>query len=148
MSTQDEVVKKTTTLTLTRGAVYLIEGLLQTPTPFKTTVLTHRAAKLWGKLRKLNKCEATVDGEMTNLEKAYAKGGRSDEEFARYRLARDDAYQTWSDQEITIELTKKEIDTVTTGIEWAIKNREKIWPQNNNHVAAILDVFDVTDEEE
>lgn len=148
MSTETaDQVRKTTSYTLTRGALYLIEGLLQTPTPFNTTVLTHRASKLWSRLRRENKPKAMIEGVEVNLEKNFTRDGRSEEEFAKYRLARDEAYLAWQDEQTTIDLTKKEEAVVTTGIAWAIKNRDKVWPVNNQHIAAILDAFQLTEDE-
>ena len=134
----------TPTFTITRGAAYLLEAALQRPDAFTTTSATVRAARAWDKIRKLNPCKDST----FNFEKGVLRPeGVSDADFQKTQLAFSDAFDKWQEEEITVELTEKLRVACVSGINWAVKNRDKLWPRNNNHVLSLLVAFGLEDEE-
>lgn len=132
-------------VTLPRGAWYLLEGVCQTPAPWTTTILTTRAAKMWSKLHRVN--PAKVAG--CNFEKRVIKQeGESDIAYANRVDGFNDAFEVWQNEELPLDISKKERATLEKGIAWALKNRDKVWPQNNDKILAILTAFSIEDEED
>ncbi len=137
------VATPTTAYKLTRGAVYMLEGLLGVGVAWPGEKNTKRANKLWGKLHRLNPCEK--DG--IKFAKSSARPeGMTDLQWQTEVVRRNDLFDAWQDEPFALDLTQRETALLHTGIEWAIKNRDKVWPQNNQHIGAILDAFDVGDE--
>lgn len=127
------------TITLTRGAAYLLEGLLQRPEPFTTPATTVNAAKLWGKLRKENKPEA--DGFKFEKTTVRSKDD-SDIDVATRQVATNEAFAIWQDDSVTLDLSDKQRDTARTAITWGLKNRDKgTLPYNNQHLLSLLEGF-------
>lgn len=125
---------------LSRGAWYLLEGVCQNPGPFTTPVLTVQAAKVWNKLHKANRAK-TVD---FNFEKRLPRNdGESDSTFAARADTFTEAFEIWQASDLELVLTKRDRATLEKGIAWALKNRDKVWPQNNEHILAILTEFDI-----
>jgi len=132
---------------LTRGALYLIEGLLQKTEPFTTPVATRRAARTWLKIHKFNPAKQDdIDFE----EQLIRATGDSDIQWAQRQVDRNKLWKAWQESEATINLTAKEVKLlVGTAIKWALKHRDKVWPENNLHVLSILEAFpDVCDDDD
>lgn len=128
---------KTTTLNLTRGAAYLLESILQDPRPCDTPAKTVKWAKLYGNIRRANDRTIEVQGVKHDLEKArnaivlsfpvldekdpqVAQGNRKLQEAL---LALDEANEAWRQEALTVDLTKKQIDTAKAATEYRSKNQ-------------------------
>ncbi len=128
--------------TLSKGAWYLIELLLQKTDPAgSNSDLQRKGNRLWAKIRKLNPCK----DEDNDFEIGRPK--RADETPEAHQAAildRNAKLREWESQPLTIVLSKK-MDALleNTYLKWALKNRNAIWPQVNEHTLAILDSFDV-----
>lgn len=129
-------------ITLTRGAAYLLEGLFQRPEPFTSPSTTVQAAKMWGKLRRENKC-VTADGH--NFEKAVVRTkDETDIDVARRQVSANEAYEEWKDESVVLELSDKQRDLCREAINWGLKNRDKgALPQNNQHLLSLLEGFGI-----
>lgn len=138
------VATPTTAHALTRGAVYLLEGLLQLPTPWSGEKKTRHATKLWSKLRRLNPCEKD---KIKFAKSTVRPEGLTDLAWQTEVIRRADLFEVWQDEAFALDLTSRESALLHTGIEWALKNRDKTWPQNNQHIESILDAFDIGDDE-
>jgi hypothetical protein len=144
MSTEEAVVA-IAPVTLPRGAWYLLEGVCQTPAPWTTTILTTRAAKLWSKLHRANPAKS---GDR-NFERRIIKNeGESDIAYANRVDGFNDAFEVWQNESLSLDISKKERTTLEKGIAWALKNRDKVWPANNDKILAILTAFSIEDEED
>jgi len=132
-------------VSLPRGSWYMLEAVCQNPAPWTTTVLTTRAARLWSKLHKAN--PATTE-EYKFEKRLFKSEGESDVAFAVRVEARDDAFEAWQQAPLFLTVNAKEKAVIEKGLAWALKNREKVWPQNNDLILAILTTFDVDADDE
>jgi hypothetical protein len=135
----------TPTISLPRGSWYLLEGVCQKPAPWTTTVLTTRAAKLWSKLHKAN---PAISGEYKFEKRIIKQEGESDSAFATRVDASGEAFDAWQRDPLSLPISAKEKATIEKGIAWALKNRDKTWPENNDLILAILTTFDASADDE
>jgi hypothetical protein len=131
------------TVTLPRGAWYLLEGVCQNPTPWTTTVLTTRAARLWSKIHKAN--PAKNDDGLRFDRPMLRTEGESEFSYQTRAVSFNDAFDSWQQSGLELSISAKERSTLEKGVTWALKNRDKVWPQNNDHILAILTEFDADD---
>lgn len=129
-----------TPVSLPRGSWYLLEGVCQNPTPWTTPILTVRAAKVWSKLHKANRAKTDAHNFEKRLIRAEAE---SESAFSSRAEAFTEAFEDWQNAALSLVLTKHDRTTLEKGIAWALKNRDKVWPQNNEHILAILTEFEV-----
>ena len=141
----DVVPTTTPTVSLPRGSWYLLEGICQNPTPWTTTVLTMRAARLWSKLHKANPARV---GEYNFEKRLPREDGESEGAFLARAEKSADAYETWQKELLPLSINAKEKTAIEKGISWALKNRDKVWPQNNDYILAILNAFDAGADDE
>lgn len=135
-----EVIPTTPPTKLSRGAWYLLEGICQNPAPFTTPALTVQAAKIWNKVHKANRAKT----DEFNFEKRLLRAeGESDAAFAVKADTFTEAFEAWQASDLELVLTKRDRTALEKGIAWALKNRDKVWPQNNEHILAILTEFDI-----
>src|SRR5260221_9629853 len=98
------VATPTTPYALTRGAAYLLEGLLQTPAPWPGEKTTRRANKLWSRLHRLNPCEK----DKIKFAKADARpASLTDLEWNTEVVRRSNLFETWQDEAFVLELTQR-----------------------------------------
>jgi len=130
--------------TLTRGAWYLLEGLLQTATAFPNThLMTKRVNHLLRRLKRENKPISIIDDKTIDHSKPQVRENDiSDLKWQQFAVAMGDAFSDWKEQPLTLDLKRKELAVLEIGIEWALKNRDKIWPENNEYILCILEAFD------
>lgn len=145
---------KTSNLKLTRGAAYLLEGILQDPRPCDTPIKTVKWAKLYGTIRKANERTITAAGITADLEKIRNKillsfpvlegdaglaiQTRKKEEAL---LELEDANEAWRQETIEVALTQKQIDVAKTAVEYRCKNQDisrGIVMPNNEHSLSLL----------
>lgn len=141
MSTPEPVkTVPTTSFTVTRGGAYQVEGILQQTAYTTTPGLTRRAARLRRKLREMNPAKvADVDFE----EGVVRSAKQTDIEWAQAQKDRNDLFEKWQKEYVVLELTQKEADFLRTkALKWAFSNRDKVFPQNNDHVLSVIEAFD------
>jgi hypothetical protein len=138
-----ETAKTTHKIDLTKGAAYLLESIFQRHEPFTTPAATVSAAKAYGYLRKANPAKRTFDFEKATI--------RAKDETDIDWTIKQDAHKTdflaWQSEIVVLEMGDKRRDLCRTAIQWALKNRDKVLPQNNEHVLSLLTGFDITDDE-
>lgn len=142
---EDEVKQiPTTPYKVTRGGAYQIEGILQQTAYTTTPGLTRRAARLRRKLRNANPAKL---GEV-NFEEAIVRATKmSDIEWAEHQKSRNELFDKWQDEEVTLHLTKKEADFLAhKALKWAFANRDKVFTQNNDHVLSVIEAFELEDD--
>ncbi len=136
--------KPTHKIDLTKGAAYLLESIFQRHEPFTTPAATVSAAKAYGYLRKVN--PASKDG--FSFEKSIIRSkGETDIEWATKQDAHSSSFKEWQSETVVLEMGDKRRDLCRTAINWALKNRDKVLPQNNEHVLSLLTGFEIADDE-
>ena len=146
MSTEEAAAKAVpaTPYTVTRGGAYQIEGILQQTAYTTTPALTARAARLRRKLRRANPAKL---GEVDFEEGVVRSAKQTDIEWAQAQKDRNDLFEKWQNEMVTLELTKKEADFLTNkALKWAFSNRDKVFQQNNDHVLSVIDAFEPEDD--
>ena len=136
--------KTTHKIDLTRGAAYLLESLFQRHEPFTTPTATVSAAKAYGYMRKVN--PATHKG--FSFEKTFIRTkDETDIDWAIKQDAHSSAFKEWQAETVVLEMGDKRRDLCRTALYWALKNRDKVLPQNNEHVLSLLTGFEIADDE-
>lgn len=140
-----ETASKTAhTIDLTRGAAYLLESVFQRHEPFTTPSATVSAAKAYGYLRKMN--PAAKNG--FNFEKNIIRTKEeTDIEWAIKQDTHSADFKAWQAETVVLEMGDKRRDLCRTALQWALKNRDKVLPQNNEHVLSLLTGFEIADDE-
>jgi len=126
---------KTTTLKLTRGAAYLLEGILQDPRPCDTPAKTVKWGRLYGIIRRANDRTIEVGGVKYDHEKARNKiilgfGVVEDADKAKLRdrevavIAFEEATEAWRQEIVEVAFTKKNLDTAKSAVEYRSKNQD------------------------
>lgn len=139
-----EAAKTTHKIDLTKGAAYLLESIFQRHEPFNTPAATVNAAKAYGYLRRSN--PPTRGG--FNFEKATIRSkDDSDIDWTIKQDAHSTEFKAWQAEIVTLEMGDKRRDLCRTAIQWALKNRDKVLPQNNEHVLSLLTGFEIADDE-
>ncbi len=129
-----EELSKIQPLTLTRGAAYLLEGILQDPRPCDTPIKIAKWSRLYGAVRKANDRTIEVGGVKYDHEKARNKiilsfGDTTNDPSEKRKLESallefDEACEAWRQQEIPVLLSKKHIDTAKAAVEYRAKNQD------------------------
>lgn len=131
-------VPKTFPTPLTRGAAYLLEGILQDPRPCDTPAKTVKWATLYGHVRRANDRTIEVQGVKYDHEKARNKillgfpvFDEKDSGTAALQrkqqealLALEDANEAWRQDAITVEFTKRQLETAKAAVEYRSKNQD------------------------
>jgi hypothetical protein len=132
-------------ITLTRGGAYLLEGVVQSEKVFPEAHDSGKGFKLRKLLRQQNPARtADIDFEKIELYKP------NDLDEAKRKVAWDEAWAAWRKETVTIELTVKQRDLAQKGLRAAFKNRVAwgLLPQNDEHVASLIEGFDLGSEDE
>lgn len=135
--------KKLHTLTLTRAALYLLEGVLQDPSPCETMAKTQQWNKAWAKVRKANDRTLTLSSGEVDLEKAVIrKEGETDIAWTNRRTEWEAASKAWQDLPVTLVITDKVRDTCRSALQWVYEHRSdgksKTQLDNSNHATLLL----------
>lgn len=144
MSSDEVKPVPTTPYTVTRGGAYQIEGILQQTAYTTTPGLSRRAARLRRKIRNANPSKV---GEVDFEEAIVRSPKTTDIEWAQAQKDRNELFEKWQDEEVTLNLTKKEADFLThKALKWAFSNRDKVFTQNNDHVLSVIEAFEPEDD--
>ncbi len=131
------------TLHLTRAALYILEGILQDPSPCDTKLKTQRWNKAWVKVRKSNDRVLKLSWGDCDLEKpSLRKEGESDIAWTNRRAEWDVASKAWEDLPVTFVITDKTRDTCREAIDWAYEHKadgkSKVQLNNSTHTELLL----------
>lgn len=152
MSTEES--SKLNVLNLTRGAAYLLEGILQDPRPCDTPIKIAKWARLYGAIRKANDRTVTVGGTSYDHEKARNKlilsvGDTADDPTGKRKLEAslfelEEANEAWRQQPLAVHLTRKNIDTAKAAVEYRAKNQDItkgiVFPINEHGLCLITEL--------
>ncbi len=131
-------------ITLTRAALYLLEGCLQHPGPCTTNPKVVQWAKVWDKVRKANDRMIKVPWEKLghDFEKPiFRNEGESDADFAKRSALWNERVKEWEDEVITVTMNDKMRDTCRETVEWIHAHRDD--PKNGvkfagKHASSLL----------
>lgn len=128
---------KTSNHKFTRGAAYLLEGILQDPRPCDTPAKTVKWGKLYGHIRRANDRTITVQGVSYDHEKARNKillsfpvlegeagAAAQNRKQQEALLALEEANEAWRQDIVEIALTKRQIETAKAAVEYRCKNQD------------------------
>lgn len=147
---------KTHTLTLTRGAAYLIEGLCQDFTNATNPSRIVKMGRMWDKFRKANprtiypswKPEGT-DFELPAVTALDAS--LSDLEASKRINEQNVLYSKWQDETISMDIRDKERDLLREIVSKAIENKKiahrNALGSNSNHTLIVLEQLGFADDE-
>lgn len=131
----DSAAPKTTPLKLTRGAAYLLEGILQDPRPCDTPDKIVKWSRLYGAIRRANDRTITVRGVKYDIEKARNKiilgfGMVEDADKAKIRdrevavIEFEETTEAWRQEIVEVAFTKKNLDTAKAAVEYRVRNQD------------------------
>ena len=131
--------------TATRGAFYLLEGILQRMVEEKSAVKNGKRSKLWSRLHAENKFVAILDGEKVRdnkfgnwINRKYPDVEASRTERNRLTAEFQDQFDDWKDEKVSMIFSDKERDTARDALkDWhtgldASKNRLMEINENSN----------------
>ncbi len=127
MTSAPAEVKARHPLTLTRAALYLLEGCLQHPGPCTTNSKVVQWAKVWDKIRGANNRFIKVPWSQTghDLEKPiFRNDGESDADFAKRSAIWNDCFKVWEDELVTLTMNDRMRDTCRETVEWIHAHRD------------------------
>lgn len=119
--------KSVRTISLTRGAAYILEGVLQEVGPCTTPNKVVKWSKLWQKLRRENDRKIAVPGvaAKVDFERTFFKDdGEAPEAFQRRVQAHNDAFDAWKDEPLTLTVTEKQYDTARAALKWVHEHQK------------------------
>ncbi len=153
MTTETPTAKPSHSIPLTRGALYLLEGLLQDSTGCTTPSKMVKWAKLWEMARKANKRDILVDGRTFDFEKqVVAETGETPEAFQRRVALCNEAFAGWQQEMLTLEFTDKRRDIAREAIKHGIEAKKLVMSRSAggdiNHTLSLLAAFGFAEDDE
>ncbi len=153
MTTETPTAKPSHSLPLTRGAMYLLEGLLQDSTGCTTPSKMVKWAKLWEFVRKSNRRNIMIEGRPFDFEKqVVAEQGESNESFQRRVAACNEAFAVWQQELLTLEVTDKRRDIAREAIKHGIESKKLVMSRSAggdvNHTLSLLTAFGFAEDDE
>ncbi len=153
MTTETPTAKPSHSLPLTRGAMYLLEGLLQDPTGCTTPSKMVKWAKLWEMVRKANKRDMLVEGRTFDFEKQMIiDPGESTDAFQRRVALINDAFATWQQEPLLLDFTDKRRDVAREAIKHGIESKKLAMSKSAggdvNHTLVLLAAFGFAEDDE
>lgn len=147
------IVDKTKhTLSLTRAALYILEGVLQDPGPADTMAKTQLWAKVWSKVRKANDRNLILSWSLqgVDFEKTQLRGeGESELAWEHRRAEFESAHKQWADQPVMLSISDKHRDVCRDALKWIYEHRNEPKTRtrldNSPHVALLLTALGLVD---
>ncbi len=141
------------TVTLTRGALYLLEALLQDSTGCTTPSKMARWAKLWELIRRSNKRDLLIDGKIVDFEKPLVpEQGESADVTNKRTAALNDAFAVWQQESVPLELTDKRRDTAREAIKHGTESKKlqliRSVGGDLSHTLSLLSAFGFDEDDE
>ncbi len=143
-----DAIPETQPLSLTRGAVYMLEACLQDTTGCTTPIKIVKWAKLWSYIRSLNKRDICIGGDDVYVDfeiPLVILDGETQENFSRRVSFRDLSFAKWQCEEIKIVFNDKKRDVARDAIKHAIENKKISMrgslATNVNHTLVLLMAF-------
>ncbi len=153
MASAETAPKAKHRISLTRAALYLLEGCLQNPGPQTTYPKILQWNKVWDKIRKANNRMLTVpwEPEGQDIEKQMLRrDGETDVEFIRRDIELKAAAKRWEDEIVTLSMNDRMRDTCRETVEWIHAHRDDAKVQqklSGPHAASLLIGFGLCKEE-
>ncbi len=119
------------TLKLTRGALYVLEGILQDIGPCTTPAKITKWSSLWAKVRAANNRRVTTasNPDGYDIEKSFIRReGESEILWANRQQEHSDARDQWREQPVTLVLSDKQRDIAREAANWVVKNQNPATP--------------------
>lgn len=143
----------TVSVSLTRGALYLLEAVLQDSTGCTTPAKMARWAKAWEFIRRSNKRDLVVEGKTVDFEKPLVpEAGESPETTSKRTTALNDAFAVWQQEIVTLEITDKRRDTAREAIKHGIEMKKlqmiRSVGGDLSHTLSLLTAFGFDEDEE
>lgn len=127
MAFDDKTVPVKHRITLTRAALYLLEGIMQMHGPATTNPKVVQSTKAWDKIRSANNrmIKTSWAPEGHDFEKMIMRNeGESDFDFTKRDIEWKDAVKRWEDSVVTIAINDRTRDICREFVEWVQAHRD------------------------
>ncbi len=127
MASDDKAPKASHHITLTRAALYILEGCLQQPGPATTNPKVVLFSKVWSKIRSANNrlIKVAWKPEGHDFEKTmFRDESESDIAFEKRKAQWSEATKAWEDEIVTLTMNDKMRDACREVVEWIHSHRE------------------------
>lgn len=127
MATDEKAEKAKHRITLTRAALYILEGSLQNPGPCTTPAKIVQWAKVWNKIRSANNrtVRPSWAPQGVDFEKSPIRNeGETDLAFVQRNIEWNDLMRKWEDEQVVLTMNDKIRDVCREAVEWIHAHRE------------------------
>lgn len=134
---------------LTRGAAYILEGILQELGPCTTPNKIVKWSRLWQLLRTRNDRTVTLEsGEKVDFERAVIPTEtETNAAFQKRVQERGDAFTVWKDQPFDLVFTDKQRDIAREATKWVLAHQKdtKFKFEQSQHIAVLFEAIGLDD---